>query len=306
MKRKYQELLAVLIILFLYLGIFINPSLIIESGITSINIFKTKLFPSIFPFFVLASLLLELGLATKISNKLNPLIKRLFHVEGNSSFIILVSIISGFPSGSKYIVESYKNKTIDKNTANYLLTFTHFANPLFVLGTCGLILNSISLAYKILIIQILSNLILGIILRPKEIISSKIINNHQNKSFLEALPKAINDAIKVLLFMLGSITFFMFFSKLLTTTLSLNPFFKTILTGILDMTSGISLVNTIDTTNYIKGLLVLTFITFGSFSVHLQVLNNIKEVDIDYKYFFIGRIIQTSISIIIYTIVMQL
>ena len=33
MKRKYQELLAVLIILFIYLGIFINPSLIIESGI---------------------------------------------------------------------------------------------------------------------------------------------------------------------------------------------------------------------------------------------------------------------------------
>ena len=300
MKRKYQELLAVLIILFIYLGIFINPSLIIESGITSINIFKTKLFPSIFPFFVLASLLLELGLATKISKKLNPLFKRLFHVEGNSSFIILVSIISGFPSGSKYIVESLKTKSISKDTANYLLTFTHFANPLFVLVTCGLILNSISLAYKILIIQILSNLILGIILRPKEIVFSKITNNPQNKSFLEALPKAINDAIKVLLFMLGSITFFMFFSKLLTSTLSLNPFFKTIITGILDMTSGISLVNTINTTNYIRGLLVLTFITFGSFSVHLQVLNNIKEEDIEYKYFFLGRIIETSIALLLY------
>lgn len=300
MKKKYQELFAVLIILFLYLGIFINPSLIIESGISSINIFKTKLFPSIFPFFVLASLLLELGIATKISNKLNPIFKRLFHVEGNSSFIILVSIISGFPSGSKYVVESYKNKTIDKTTANYLLTFTHFANPLFILGTCGLILNSLSLAYKILIIQIISNLILGIILRPKEIISSKKINNYQNKPFLEALPKAINDAIKLLLFMLGSITFFMFFSKLLTSFLSLNPFFETIITGILDMTSGISLVPSIDTTNYIRGLIVLTFITFGSFSVHLQVLNNIKEEDLEYKYFFFGRIIETSIALLLY------
>ena len=300
MKKKYQELFAVLIILFIYLGIFINPSLIIESGISSINIFKTKLFPSIFPFFVLASLLLELGIATKISNKLNPIFKRLFHVEGNSSFIILVSIISGFPSGSKYVVESYKNKTIDKTTANYLLTFTHFANPLFILGTCGLILNSLSLAYKILIIQIISNLILGIILRPKEIIPSKKINNYQNKSFLEALPKAINDDIKLLLFMLGSITFFMFFSKLLTSFLSLNPFFETIITGILDMTSGISLVPSIDTTNYIRGLLVLTFITFGSFSVHLQVLNNIKEEDLEYKYFFFGRIIETSIALLLY------
>ena len=302
MKRKYQELLAVLIILFLYLGIFINPSLIIESGITSINIFKTKLFPSIFPFFVLASLSLELGIASKISNKLNPIFKRLFHVEGNSSFIILVSIISGFPSGSKYITESLKDKTINKGTANYLLTFTHFANPLFILGTCGLVLNSISLAYKILIIQIISNIILGIILRPKEIITSKSKNNYQSKYFLEELPKAINSAIKVLLFMLGSITFFMFFSKLLTSSLSLSPFFKTIITGILDMTSGISLVNSINTTTYIKGLLVLTFITFGSFSVHLQVLNNIKEEDLDYKYFFLGRIIETAVALLIYII----
>lgn len=300
MKKKYQELFAVLIILFLYLGIFINPSLIIESGISSITLFKTKLFPSIFPFFILASLSLELGIATKISNKLNPLFKRLFHIEGNSSFIILISIISGFPSGSKYITESLKDKTIDNATANYLLTFTHFANPLFILGTCGLILHNLSLAYKILIIQIISNLILGIILRPKKIKTLKSITGYQSKTLLEALPKAINDAIKLLLFMLGSITFFMFFSKLLTSFLSLNPFFETIITGILDMTSGINLVPSINTTNYIRGLLVLTFITFGSFSVHLQVLNNIKEENLEYKYFFFGRVIETAIALLLY------
>ena len=303
MKKKYQELLAVLIILFLYLGIFINPKLIIESGITSLNIFKSKLFPSIFPFFVLASLLLNLGLASKISRKLNPLFKKLFHVEGNSSFIILVSIISGFPSGSKYISESLRNNTIDKNTANYLLTFTHFANPLFILGTCGLVLNSISLAYKILIVQILANIILGIILRPKNLIKSQNNIKEKNKSFLEALPNAINEAIKVLLFMLGSITFFMFFSKLLTEVLLLSPLSETIITGILDMTSGISLVSNLDITTYLKGILVLTFITFGSFSVHLQVINNIKEEDLSYKYFFTGRIIETSIALLLYIII---
>ena len=300
MKKKYQELFAVLIILFLYLGIFIKPSLIIESGILSINIFKTKLFPSIFPFFVLASLLLELGIATKISNKINPIFKRLFHVEGNSSFIILVSMISGFPSGSKYIADSLRDKTIDRNTANYLLTFTHFANPLFVLGTCGLILNNLSLAYKILIIQIVSNLILGIILRPRKIKSFKNISKFHNKTILEALPKAINESIKLLLFMLGSITFFMFFSKLLTSLINLNDFYTVIITGILDLTSGVSMVNTLNISSYLQGLIVLSFITFGSLSVHLQVINNIKEQDLSYKYFFIGRIIETSLALILY------
>ena len=156
MKRKYQELLAVSIILFIYLGIFINPKLIIESGISSINIFKTKLFPSIFPFFVLASLLLNLGLAGTISRKINFIIKRIFHIEGISSYIIVISIISGFPSGSKYISDCYKKGLINKEVSNYLLTFTHFGNPLFILGTCGTVLNNISIAYKILIINIVA------------------------------------------------------------------------------------------------------------------------------------------------------
>ena len=300
MKRKYQELLAVLIILFIYLGIFINPKLIIESGITSINIFKTRLFPSIFPFFVLASLLLNLGLADKISRKINFVIKRIFHIEGISSFIVVISIISGFPSGSKYISDCYKKGLISKKTANYLLTFTHFGNPLFILGTCGIVLNNITIAYKILIINIVANIILGIILRPKEVISSNYTLKNEKLSFMEALPNAINDAIKLLLFMLGSITFFMFFSKLITSTLHLNNFYSVITTGILDLTSGISMVNTLNISSYLQGLIVLSFITFGSLSVHLQVINNIKEQDLSYKYFFIGRIIETSLALILY------
>ena len=300
MKRKYQELLAVLIILFIYLGIFINPKLIIESGITSINIFKTRLFPSIFPFFVLASLLLNLGLADKISRKINFIIKRVFHIEGISSFIVVISIISGFPSGSKYISDCYKKGLINKRISNYLLTFTHFGNPLFILGTCGIVLNDITIAYKILIINIVANIILGIILRPKEIISSNYTLKNEKVTFMEALPNAINDAIKLLLFMLGSITFFMFFSKLLTSLINLNDFYTVIITGILDLTSGVSMVNTLNISSYLQGLIVLSFITFGSLSVHLQVINNIKEQDLSYKYFFIGRIIETSLALILY------
>ena len=117
---------------------------------------------------------------------------------------------------------------------------------------------------------------------------------------MEALPNAINDAIKLLLFMLGSITFFMFFSKLIISTLHLNNFYSVITTGILDLTSGISMVNTLNISNYLQGLIVLSFITFGSLSVHLQVINNIKEQDLSYKYFFIGRIIETSLALVIY------
>lgn len=301
MKKKSLELLVVLIILFIYLGIFLNPTLIIESGVNSINIFKTKLFPSIFPFFVLAYLLLDLGIANKISIKLNPIIKKLYHVDGICSFLILVSIISGFPSGSKYIETTYKDGKIPKDVANYLLTFTHFANPLFVLGTCSIILDSKIVAEKIFISQLFANLILGIIIRPKRIVKSFNLNDKGNDvSLLLSLSNAINEAVKLLLFMLGSITFFMFFSKLTVVFFSLNNFFSTIITGLLDLTSGIASIKNLGISVMLKGLVALSFITFGSMSVHIQVINNLRGSDLSYSYFFIGRIIQTAIAILIY------
>ena len=301
MKRKYQEFLVLIIIFLIYLGIFFKPSLIIDSSINSINIFKTKLFPTIFPFFTLATLMLELGYASKISYILNPIFKKLFHADGYFSFIVLVSLISGFPSGSKYVDLCYKRQNITKDIGNYLLTFTHFPNPLFVLGSVSLIIKDISLAYKILFITIISNLLLGIILRPKNYITSEISSN-EKISLKEALPKAINEAIKLLLFMFGSITFFMFISKLVSYFFYFNNFFEVVFTGILDMTSGISISSILNIDQNVQSLIILSFINFGGASIHLQVLNNIKEEDLEYKYFFFGRIISTAIAIVLFII----
>ena len=74
------------------------------------------------------------------------------------------------------------------------------------------------------------------------------------------------------------------------------------MTGILDLTSGISIVNTLGLSRDLMGLIILSFITFGSFSVHIQVINNIKEQDLSYKYFFLGRIIETAIAICLYLV----
>ncbi len=124
----------------------------------------------------------------------------------------LMSMISGFPSGAKYIVKDYEAGHINKEEANHLLVFTHFANPLFVLGTCGLLLNNKGLAHKIFIIQLLSNIILGILIRPKarrETVK-KEVEFPPTPNILLFLSDAINESMQVLIFMLGSITIFQF------------------------------------------------------------------------------------------------
>lgn len=301
MKRKYHYLLGFIIIMFFYLGIFCFPNIMINSSINALLIFREKLFPSIFPFFVLSFLFINMGYPLILNKYFKNITRKIFHLSENTTFILLMSIISGFPSGAKYIVKDYSNNYITKEEGNQLLLFTHFANPLFVLGTCGILLNSKRLAYKILICQLLANIILGILVRPKNItITKKKEVVFSTPSLISILPDAINEAMEVLIFMLGSITIFQFFTNCFLLFTNESVFFRTIFTGIMDLTSGINLVPTLSISIELKALLMLIFITFGSLSVHLQVINAIKNTNLSYTNFFIGRILETIISIILF------
>lgn len=304
MKRKYHYLLVFIIIMFSYLGIFCFPKVMINSSINALLIFREKLFPSIFPFFVLSFLFINMGYPLILNKYFKNITRKIFHLSENTSFILLMSIISGFPSGAKYIVKDYSNNYITKEEGNQLLLFTHFANPLFVLGTCGILLNSKRLAYKILICQLFANIILGILVRPKEITISpkKEVVSTTTPSLISILPDAINEAMEVLIFMLGSITIFQFFTNCFLLFTNETVFFKTIFTGIMDLTSGINLVPTLSISIELKALLMLIFITFGSLSVHLQVINAIKNTNLSYTNFFIGRILESIIAVILFTI----
>ena len=304
MKRKYHYLLVFIIIMFSYLGIFCFPKVMINSSINALLIFREKLFPSIFPFFVLSFLFINMGYPLILNKYFKNITRKIFHLSENTSFILLMSIISGFPSGAKYIVKDYSNNYINKEEGNQLLLFTHFANPLFVLGTCGILLNSKRLAYKILICQLLANIILGILVRPKKITISqkKEVVSTTTPSLISILPDAINETMEVLIFMLGSITIFQFFTNCFLLFTNESVFFKTIFTGIMDLTSGISLVPTLSISIELKALLMLIFITFGSLSVHLQVINAIKNTNLSYTNFFIGRILESVIAVILFTI----
>ncbi len=308
MKKKYQELLNVLLLLFLYLGVFLFPTHVMSSTVNAINLFKEKLFPSIFPFFVLSFLMLNLGISRYISTLLEPFFYRMFHIKGDSIFIIVMSIFSGFPSGPKYIGKLYQEQKITKKESQYLLLFTHFGNPLFILGTCGALLENVSLAGTIFLCQMLSNMIIGIAFRPpKKEKSNLALSNRLKEQYkkehmplLVALPDAINNAMEVLLFMLGSVAFFMMISQMTTEILHLTPLSSAISTGILDLTSGINAVASLSIDTNIIAMLMLGFITFGSFSVHLQVINALRKTDLSYHYFFCGRLLQSAIALILF------
>lgn len=208
-----------------------------------------------------------------------------------------MSIISGFPSGPKYTKELYEKNYISKETANYLLTYTHFPNPLFVLGPVSTLINN-AIAIKLLLSIIISNFIVAIAFHKK----TPEISLPKNKclSFPKALNEAVTSSLKTIILIYGTSLFFYLISLMITNYISLPPISYITTNAIFDLTKGIFSTSILKS-NTQKALLILTFISFGSISIHTQIKSILSDA-LNYKYFLLGRIISTIIAIIIFLI----
>ena len=291
MKKNYQTN-TILIFLITILTLYIINSSIITNGIISYTkLFISKLFPSTFLIYTFSSLLINYQLIEKLTiiSKNNA----------SSLYIIIMSLISGFPSGSKYVKGLYQSNYISKKTANTLLTFTHFPNPLFILGPVNSLIKNNSLTYKLLLSIYISNFIIGLLFYKK----NETINKPTNKqySFSKILNISIIDSIKTIILIYGTSLFFYLISLLITNYIKLSPIPFIIINGFFDLTKGIFSTSIISS-SILKTYIILIFLIFGSISIHIQIKSILSDTSLNYKYFLLGRIISTILSLIILTI----
>lgn len=105
-----------------------------------------------------------------------------FNLPKESSYAFFTSLFSDFPSGSKYVKDLLEKKLLTEEEANYLIMFTHYSNPLFIVSTIGiLLLNNIKYGYIILFSHILSNILVAFIYKKKK----KIYNVYNKKELKE-------------------------------------------------------------------------------------------------------------------------
>lgn len=302
MKNKLIEVTIFVI----FLSLIFYPSIVHSELITALEVFFKTLFPSIFPFFLIGNLLISYNFVNTLNKLFQNITTKLFHTNSNATFVILMSMVSGFPSGAKYIRDLLDKRMISEKQANYLIAFTHFANPLFVLTVTRAIFNDIKVSYLILLSMYLSNLIIGLITRPKKLEEKSPIIYREIPSFSNALTESLTSATNILVMILGNTCFFYLISRLVTDFLPVNLFFEVLINGFFDLTKGITSLNFLSISPLLKGMLVLTFICFGGINIHMQVLNMLNETNVKYQYFLLGRIAQSSIATLLFYLLFNL
>ena len=164
MKKK--DIFIIVLFIYLLVQIVEFKEVVFEAGTLAINIWKNNLVPSLLPFFIISNILINYNIGFYLSKLIDPIFRKIYKINSNSTVILMLSMVSGFPSNAKYTREMYENGILSKKEAEKLLIFSHFSNPLFVLGTlAGMFLKNEKLGFIILISHVFGNFILGFIFR---------------------------------------------------------------------------------------------------------------------------------------------
>lgn len=311
MKKVWSSILILLCLLFIAFEILTESKTIMESVVFSFQIWQNNIFPSLFPFFVLSEILIHYGFVEFISELFRPFMARLFCMNGAASFVFFMSLVSGFPSNAKYTRELYQKGMLDEEEASKVLTFSHFSNPLYILGTVSILfLKNKEVGLLILFCHYITNIIIGLLFRnyhKSNIIKNKISLKraicamHQkrmqnNKSFGQMITSALTNSIQTLLLILGTVTMFLVLTTIIDNNLNLNALYQSTLNGFIEMTQGLKYVSMLNIPLKVKSVLTVMILSFGGLSVHMQVISILSDTKIKYLPFLTARILHSAIA----------
>ena len=270
--------ILLIVILLLEVFIIIYSKEIIKEFTLTLNICIYSLLPTMFFQILFSNFLLNLKNELYIPKKIYEFI----NISKEEFIIILLSIFSGYPNNIRLL----------KNSNNEYLNYsTNFVNPLFILVNVGLIyLHNIKLASIIYISHIIANIIILFLFKKKNKSNNNLISI--NYSYSESLKNTIN----TLSIIFSNILFISLFIAMIKVTIPFNNY----IIGIIEFSRGIYEISNMNITIYLKGLLILIIITFGSFSIHFHVISLNEKIK--YIKYLLFRILNVLISIFIYFI----
>lgn len=272
------------------------PSVAAQGISDGIDLSLGTLIPTLFPFLILSTLMIEQQVFDCIPKSLKKLTERVFSLDGSALGIIILSFIGGLPVGCKMICQLYESGKISRSAGRRMMLFCFCMGPAFTVGSVGVfMLSSQKAGFIVYVSLILSALTLGVLSRFLEAEDSVFLpekSSDPKLSFSVSLVRSVSDGSKAMLSICAWVIIFSCISKL-TEVLPMNETVRFFLGCILEVTNGAYLASGNLPLPIIAGI-----IGFGGLCGHCQVMPYIVKLRLRYKYFLVARIISGALSVI--------
>ena len=316
-KAQYRDILLGAGLLWATLALILWPEQAMEAMRDGVALCGNVILPSLFPFFVLSSLVVELGMSRYLGRLLEPVMVPLFRVNGNCATALALGFIGGYPVGARTAIQIYENGQCSRTEAERMLAFCNNSGPAFILGVVGAgVFGSGTVGLLLYLAHLLASLLVGVLFRfyrPGDRPQTRRSGGpqFQTASFPKAFTQSVLGAMQSTLNICAFILFFTVFLRILAhagilellgglLSALLAPlgmdqtWAERLLTGLVEVSSGVSSL----TDGALSGRLSMAAFMLGwaGVSVHCQVLAFLGDSGLSVRTYVAGKLLHGGLS----------
>ncbi len=308
-EKRVRDALVGLALLAATAGLVAAPEQAIAGARDGLALCFNVIVPSLFPFFVLSSLVVDLGLAAYLGRALEGLMRPLFRVSGSCAAAVALGFIGGYPVGARTALQLYQQGLCSKTEAERLLAFCNNSGPAFILGVVGAgVFGDSRVGFLLYLTHALASLAVGLLFRfyggsqrqraaqpprPKPIQTVTL-----PAAFTGAVARSLQSTLNICAFVVFFAVVLQLFSAYgvfaaLANLLSLAGFqpewAQRLVAGLLELSSGVS---SLRGTTQLAGRVSMAAFMLGwaGLSVHCQVLSFLVDSGLSAKTYLAGKL----------------
>lgn len=328
-KTNIADLLTILGLLAVTVGLVLFPQQCISAGKEGISLCLNALVPSLFPFFVVSSLIIEMGIADTLGRLTRPLMRRVFNIGGACSSAMILGFVGGYPVGAKTAISLYRARKCSRIEAERMLSFCNNSGPAFILGVVGAgVFMDSRVGLLLYLSHILASVAVGLIFRKWGGVSVMRSASEEtafrpvtNKA--DILIKSIVNSFSATFNICGFVIFFSVFIKLLflsgiipaiaqAAAFLLRPLgvsdntAEQFIIGVIELTSGVWSLKDAAAGLSRSAAMAAFMLGWAGLSVHFQVLSFLRDTGLTAKSYILGKLLHAVISAVIAIMVFKI
>lgn len=315
-KPKYRDLVLGIALLCAGTALVLYPSQSMDAGRQGLQLCFNVIFPSLFPFFVLSSLVVELGMARYLGQALERIMLPLFRVGGPGASALVLGFVGGYPVGARTAIRLYETKQLTKPEVQRLLAFCNNSGPAFILGVVGTgVFGSGTVGLLLYFVHMAASVCVGLLFRfyghpATERPSASHAPQFQAVRFSHAFTSSIKGSFSSVLNICAFVIFFSVLIRLLSLCGIMDAAAR-LLTALplhLDLTMAQHLlVGLVEVSSGVAGLIgegalgeripmAAFMLGWAGLSVHCQVLSFLADSDLSSFSYLLGKALHGLLS----------
>ena len=297
-----------LIILTIMVVFILCSDVYVDSVRDGLSLYVINVLPATFPFFFFSKLLTELNFAADLTSITERPLRYLYRASPPAGYILVMSMLCGYPVGARLLSEFFLAGQIDKKEAEKIASFTSFGSPIFIIGTIGVaMLKNKTFGFILLASHYLGTVCNGFFYRG--IKSGKKAFPLPDAPGGDVLNKSMTETLLSVGIVGGFIVLFNLLIDMVDQTELLSPlvyllsFFNIpsrlsegFLFGLIEMTRGCKILSGLSLPVRILLPACSFLLTFGGFSVTFQSLTYLSKIKISPAYYLLTKSTQGILS----------